>query len=93
MKHKFRAGHPPTKIHEIKTFQAFLKKAPYLINCPIRNIDFTEIKIKWHNIKIQHCTFIGCKFTKWGFTAFNRERCDNSARTEDDTYHVYRSSL
>ena len=52
MKHKFRAGDPPTKIHEIKTFQAFLKKAPNLINCTIRNIDFTEIKIKWHNIKM-----------------------------------------
>lgn len=62
MKHKFRAEMAPAKIHEIKSFQAFLKKAPNLKNCTIRNIDFTKVKIQWHSVKIEHCTFIGCDF-------------------------------
>lgn len=93
MKHKFRAGYPPTKIHEIKTFQAFLKKAPNLINCTIRNIDFTEIKIKWHNIKMQHCTFIGCKFENGDLQHLIERDAIVLHEPKTIPYHVYRSSL
>lgn len=93
MKNKFQPTERPTRIHEIKSFKAFLAKAISLKNCTVRNIDFTKVDLEWDNIEIDHSTFIACKFHSEDIIKLIRKGAFIYSEPNTLPYKVYRNSL
>ncbi len=80
-------------IKTISTFSAFLENGNSLKNCVIQDIDFCNLDISWHSVKIDNTTFMGCNLPLEEEITLRRKGAYIYDHPKDVVFNPYRRAL